>query len=257
MKIVVTGAGSGIGRAACLRLQRDVLARTGVGARIVVVDRVADRIDSVCAELRAEGAEPSGFQGDLSTIETCEALMRFVSERLGGLDLLVNNAGQGRRGALEALATQDWDEVFALVARAPWLLSKLAFPMLQAAGGTIVNVASMSGIQPQPGLGPYSSAKAALVMLTRQMAIEWAPKGIRVNAVSPGFIHTARVDWIYQDERRKADRIAAIPQGRIGAPEDIANVIAFLAGPDAAYMQGENVVVDGAFSLAAMCRVAH
>lgn len=257
MKIIVTGAGSGIGRAACLRLQRDVLARTGAGARIVVVDLVADRIDSVCAELRAEGAEALGFLGDVSKIETCDSLMEFVGERLGGLDLLVNNAGQGRRCPLETLSVQAWDEVFALVARAPWMLSKLAFPMLQTARGTIVNVASMSGIQPQPGLGPYSPAKAALVMLTRQMALEWAGRGIRVNAVSPGFIHTARVDWIYQDARRRDDRIAAIPQGRIGAPEDIANVIAFLAGPDAAYMQGENVVVDGAFSLSAMCRVPH
>lgn len=255
MRAIVTGGGSGIGRATCLRLNRDSLAREGQGAKILVLDIVPERVDAVCAELRAAGATAVGAVLDVTLPQACADAVSQAASAFGGLDVLVNNAGRGKRVPLSELELHDWDDVFALNVRAPWLLSKAAYPLLKESRGSIVSVGSVSGLQAQPGLGPYSPAKAAVIMLTRQMALEWGPEGIRVNAVSPGVIHTPLVDWIYRDPERKAARTRFIPQGRVGTPEDIARVIAFLAGPDADYIQGENVVVDGALSLTAMAQL--
>ena len=255
MRVIVTGGGSGIGRATCLRLNQDSLAREGKGAQIVVADMLAERVDAVCAELRAAGATAVGHVGDVTEPSVCAAIVALTAKEFGGLDVLVNNAGRGKRAPLAELDIADWDYVFALNVRAPWLLAKAAYPLLKAARGKVVSVGSVSGINPQAGLGPYSPAKAALIMFSRQLAIEWAPDGIRVNSVSPGIIHTPLVDWIYSDPVRKAARSKFIPQGRVGQPEDIANVIAFLVGPDADYMQGENVLVDGALGLTSMSQL--
>lgn len=255
MRVIVTGGGSGIGRVTCLRLNQDSLAREGKGAQVVVADLMADRVEAVCEELRAAGATAVGQAGDITEQAVCDAAAALAQSAFGGLDVLVNNAGKGKRVPLTELEVSDWDYVFALNARAPWLLAKACYPMLKAARGKVVTVGSVSGVNPQPGLGPYSPAKAAVIMLMKQMAIEWAPDGIRVNTVSPGVIHTPLVDWIYKDPERKAARTKFIPQGRVGQPEDIANVIAFLAGPDADYMQGENVIVDGALGLTSMAQL--
>jgi glucose 1-dehydrogenase len=256
MRVIVTGGGSGIGRATCLRLNQDAHARTGRGAQIVVADLVPDRVEAVCRELQAAGAQAAvGHVGDVTDPAVCEAAVALAAQHFGGLDVLVTNAGRGKRVPLESLELADWDEVFALNTRAPWLLAKAAFPLLKASRGCVVTVGSVSGVNPQPGLGPYSPAKAAVIMLMRQMAIEWAPHGIRVNTVSPGVIHTPLTDWIYADAERKAARTQFIPKGRVGVPEDIANVIAFLCGPDADYLQGENVIVDGALGLTSMAQL--
>ena len=255
MRVIVTGGGSGIGRATCLRLNQDSLAREGKGAQVVVSDLVADRVEAVCAELRAAGATAVGHVGDVTEQAVCDGAAALALSEFGGLDVLVNNAGKGHRAPLSELDVAAWDYVFALNARAPWMLAKACYPMLKESAGTIVTVGSVSGVNPQPGIGPYSSAKAAVIMLMKQMAIEWAPDGIRVNTVSPGVIHTPLVDWIYKDPERKAARTKFIPKGRVGQPEDIANVIAFLAGPDADYLQGENVIVDGALGLTAMAQL--
>lgn len=252
MRIIVTGGGSGIGRAACLRLNQDSLQRTGKGAQVIVADMLADRVQQVCEELVSAGATAVGHVADIVKPEACTEAVALAEKHFGGLDILVNNAGRGKRAPLVELETSDWDEVFNLNARAPWLLCKASHAMLKVSRGKVVTVGSMSGVNPHAGLGPYSPAKAAAIMFMRQLALEWAPDGIRVNTVSPGIIHTALTDWIYKDPDRKAARTKFIPQGRVGAPEDIANVISFLCGPDADYMQGENLIVDGAFSLTTM-----
>lgn len=255
MRAIVTGGGSGIGRATCFRLNQDCLQREGKGAKIMVLDIVAERVEQVCAELRAAGATVVGEVADVRLPEACTNAVERAAAQFGGLDVLVNNAGRAKRVPLSELEVADWDEVFALNARAPWIVAKAAYPMLKQSRGCIVSIGSVSGMHPQPGLGPYSPAKAAVIMLTQQMALEWGPDGIRVNSVSPGVIHTPNVDWIYKDPERKAARTKFIPKGRVGTPEDIANVVAFLAGPDAEYLQGENIVVDGAISLTAMAQL--
>lgn len=255
MRAIVTGGGSGIGRAICLRLNQDSLRRDGKGAQIMVLDMVAERVEQVCGELRDAGAIPLGEVADITRPDACTAAVERAAGQFGGLDVLINNAGRGKRVPLCELDIADWDDVFALNVRAPWLLAKAAYPLLRQSQGRIVSIGSVSGLHPQPGLGPYSPAKAAVIMLTRQMAIEWGPDGIRVNSVSPGVIHTPLVDWIYNDPERKAARTKFIPQGRVGTPEDIANAVAFLVGPDADYVQGENLVVDGALGLTAMAQL--
>ena len=256
MRVIVTGAGGGIGRATCLRLNQDALSRTGRGAHVLVADIVAERVDAVCRELLEAGAQSAvGHVGDITDPAVCAAIVALAEQRFGGLDVLVNNAGRGKRVPLSELELADWDSVFALNTRAPWLLAKAAYPMLKASHGTVVTVGSVSGVNPQPGIGPYSPAKAAVIMLMRQLAIEWGADGIRVNTVSPGVIHTPLTDWIYKDPKRKAERTKFIPKGRVGVPEDIANVIAFLCSPDADYLQGENVIVDGALGLTSMAQL--
>src|SRR5207245_17348 len=166
-------------------------------------------------------------------------------DRFGGLDGLVSNAGINRPGALLQYAVDDWDRVFAVNTRATWLLAKAAHPALTAARGAIVAVASMSGSNPHANLGAYGPSKAALIMLVQVLAQEFARDGIRVNALSPGMVRTGMTAKVYADPRIAAERDALVPLGRVATPEDMADVIAFLLGPDARYVNGHDLVVDG------------
>jgi NAD(P)-dependent dehydrogenase (short-subunit alcohol dehydrogenase family) len=162
------------------------------------------------------------------------------------LDVLVSNAGIAPGGMLDALDPAVYELTFAVNTRATWLLGKALHPMLKAnGGGAIVATASIAAEEPSAPVGAYSASKAALVMLVRQMAYEWGPDGIRCNCVSPGMTHTGLTDGTYSDPAKKAERAAHVPLRRIADPEDVASVIAFLAGPDAAYVTGVNLVVDG------------
>jgi glucose 1-dehydrogenase len=173
-------------------------------------------------------------------------LVEEAIKALGGLDAVVSNAGVSRPSTLAKLALEDWDYLLAVNARAPWLLAKAAYPALRESHGSFVSVASMSGVQPYPGMGAYSPSKAALLMLVRTLAQEWAGDGIRVNAVSPGLIHTPLTAKVYADAPTKAKREALVPLHRIGDPDaDIAGIVAFLIAPEARYMTGQNILVDG------------
>ena len=183
---------------------------------------------------------------DLAAADAGERVAR-AAEALGPtLDVLVSNAGIAPGALLEQLDTAVYDETFAVNTRATWLLAKALHPLLRAdGGGAVVATASIAAEEPSAPIGAYSASKAALVMLVRQMAYEWGPDGIRCNCVSPGMTHTGLTDGTYSDPARKAERAAHVPLRRIAEPEDVANVIAFLAGPDAAYVTGVNLVVDG------------
>jgi NAD(P)-dependent dehydrogenase (short-subunit alcohol dehydrogenase family) len=143
---------------------------------------------------------------------------------------------------------RDWDHIFAVNTRATWLLAKAAHPALKAARGAIVATGSMSGSNPHANLGAYGPSKAAVIMLVQVLAQEFAPDGIRVNAVSPGMVRTGMTEPVYRDSRLAAERDALVPVGRVATPEDIADVIAFLLGPDARYVNGHDLVVDGGVS---------
>jgi len=140
----------------------------------------------------------------------------------------------------------EWDRVFAVNLRSAWMLARAAYPHLRTSRGAMVAVASMSGIGPYPGGGAYSPSKAALIMLVRQLAQEWAADGIRVNAVSPGLFSTAMAASVYADPQKKAAREALVPLRRIGDPQrDLAGLVEFLLSSDATYLTGQNIVVDG------------
>ena len=172
--------------------------------------------------LAAQGVRATFLTGDLSDPGACAALAARTLDALGGLDAFVSNAGASVPHRLAELAVEDWDRTFAVNTRPTFLLAQAFRPALAASRGSIVAVASMSGLRPHRGLGAYSAAKAALVMLVRVLAQEWAADGIRVNAVAPGMIRTPLTERIYLHADVKARREALVPLGRIGTPEDIA-----------------------------------
>lgn len=249
MRVLVTGASRGIGRAVCLRLARDAAATGGEMKLAACGSAHGEELESLAAEVRELGAECVALLGDLADAEVPGRLVAEACAAFGGLDAVVSNAGIGTPATLLELPLEGWEELFAINARATWLLAKAAHGALSASGGALVTVASMSGTSPQPGLGAYSTTKAALIMLTRQIAQEWAADGIRANAVSPGLVHTPMTEAAYADPDFRARREAMVPARRIAeAGPDIAGVVVFLLGPDAAYITGQNIVVDGGLS---------
>ncbi len=239
MRAVITGAASGIGKAVAARLRADA-GSGGEAAQLLLVDREGDALGKVAAEL---GAVP--LVVDLARADAGEAVAAAAREHLGGLDALISNAGIAVTGALAELSLEDWERTFAVNVRATWLLARAAYPLLRDGGGAIVATASIAARDPSPPIGAYSPSKAALVMLIRQLAFEWGPDGIRCNCVSPGPTHTGMTDATYSDARLRAERAAHMPLRRVGEPQDIAAVIAFLAGPDASFVTGVDVLVDG------------
>src|SRR5262245_54505931 len=166
---------------------------------------------------------------------TVDAPARVVGEavaRFGGLDGLVSNAGVNRPGPLQSYAVEDWDRLFAVNTRATWLLAKAARPSLADSGGAIVVIGSMSGSNAHANLGAYGPSKAAVIMLVKVLAQEFGPQGVRVNAVSPGMVRTGMTAQVYADQQVAAERDALVPVGRVATPEDMADVVAFLLGPD-------------------------
>lgn len=202
-------------------------------------------LDALVGELRAAGADARPFGADLTDPDDCARLVADASDALGGLDGLVCNAGITAPAALADGSLDDWARTFDTNTRAVWPLSRAAHAHLAEAGGAIVAVSSMSGSFPHPGYGAYSAAKAALSMLCRQLAQEWAVHGIRVNTVSPGMIRTPLTESLYHDPEVERLRTELVPLARIGRPEDIAEAVAWLLGPASSHVTGQDLRVDG------------
>ena len=245
MRALVTGAASGIGRATCLRLARDARA-AGRKAQIAAVDLgPSPALDTLVRELGDLGAAALPLSGDMATVDAPARVVEEAITRFGGLDGVVSNAGVNRPGPLARYAVEDWDRMFAVNTRATWLLAKAAHDALATSRGAIVAVASMSGSNAHANLGPYGPSKAALIMLVQVLAQEFGPDGVRVNSLSPGMVRTGMTAKVYENETIAAERDALVPIGRVATPEDMADVIAFLLGPDARYVNGHDLVVDG------------
>ncbi|MYM56411.1 SDR family NAD(P)-dependent oxidoreductase [Thalassovita mangrovi] len=240
--VVVTGGSGGIGRA-CLA------AFHGAGARVVSLDYAAKNAEAAAAAIDPGGARAMGLGCDVSSESSVALAAQAVADTWGGADILVNNAGILRPGPLADLPLADWDRMLQ-VNLSGCLLTAQAFGRQIAAKGTgsLVHVASISASQPQPFSGAYSPGKAGLTMLSRQLAYEWGPKGIRSNVVSPGLVLTPLSEAFYADETVKAAREALVPMGRIGHAEDMADAALFLASPRAGYVNGQEIVVDGGLS---------
>lgn len=245
---LVTGATGGIGRGICFALIAQAR-KDGAAIRIsAAASQAGDKLDSLLAELRAAGATASGVTGDITDPAQCAAMVAQALAAGGDLTALVCNAGASGPGQLADLPVAQWDTTFNLNTRSAWLLAQSARPQLARTGGSITAVASMSGLTPHPGYGAYSAAKAALIMLCRQLAQEWAADGIRVNTVCPGMIRTPLTEPVYQDAETLLKREALVPLGRIGRADDIGAAVAFLASAGASYITGQNLVVDGGIS---------
>jgi len=250
MHAIVTGAARGIGRAIALRIARDHGTRGPV--RLVLADRHADELDQLRAELRElHGADAAIVAGDLAQADCIESIAE-AARALGRLDGIASNAGFSIPGPLLDYDPAHWDQVFAVHVRAPWLLGRACHPMLKQSRGSIVITSSISATHPTAPLGPYSPSKAAAVMLARQMALEWGLDGIRVNCVSPGLVETPGTAAVYQQPQAREQRAARIPLRRIGEPAEIAGAVSFLLGPDASYVNGAELLVDGGLNTALM-----
>jgi len=255
MQVLVTGASAGIGGAICLRLARDAK-RDGREIQIAAAEyQRTDANDALKAELEGLGAEVITPYGDLSDAAAPAALVAAAVDAFGGLNAVVSNAGFVAPGRLNELSLDDWDKVMNVNARAGWLLAKAAFPYLKTSGGSYVAIASMSGMGPHVGLGAYSPSKAACINVTAMLAQEWAVDGVRANSIAPGMIRTPFNANVYADAELAQRRDEAVPIGRVGTPEDIADVAAFLLSDDARYMTGQNICVDGGFASSILAHV--
>jgi meso-butanediol dehydrogenase/(S,S)-butanediol dehydrogenase/diacetyl reductase len=231
---IVTGGASGIGEATVRRLHAE-------GATVVVADIRPDAIAALTDEL---GGRAVAHQVDMLDLPGVEAMVAGVAERHGGLDILVNNAGVGSFGRVTDIDLAHWREVMAVDVEGLMWASRAAIPHLAKRGGCIVNVASVAGVAGDYDFAAYNAAKAAVINLTRAMALDHAPD-VRVNAVSPGLTRTPLAVGLTGNPEIMAAWRDGLPLGRPAEPAEIASAIAFLASADASYVNGHNLVVDG------------
>lgn len=246
---LITGAGSGIGKAAAVRLANE-------GARVILVGRTKSKLVQVANEINAAQKVPKAdiFTADVSDEEDVRELSDFVKEQYGDLHILVNNAGGSVHSKILDTTASDWDFVQKTNLKSVFLVSKMLGELMAKAvqneteftfNRSIVNIASLSGHQAGAHIPHYSAAKAGVINFTRALALELSPYGIRVNSISPGFVETP----LTEEGMRNEQFVKAIRKNtalrRAGKPEEIANVIAFVASREASYMTGSDVLVDG------------
>jgi NAD(P)-dependent dehydrogenase (short-subunit alcohol dehydrogenase family) len=236
---IVTGGGQGIGKAVCLAFAK-------AGADVLVADIVPKAAKEVCEKIQAIGRDCISFDLDVSNGKQVREMVKTAIDKFGKIDVLANVAGIGRKSPIEDVSEEDWDRVIAVNLKGTFLAAQaVGRQMIKQEGGSIVNFASVSAHTPQVYLGAYSPSKAGVLLLTKQMAVEWAKYNIRVNALSPGPIRTPLTDAIYNTDELRKGRARAVPMNRFGAPEEIAKTVLFLASDDSAYITGHSIVIDG------------
>ena len=244
-RALVTGGGQGIGRAFAHALAE-------AGAQVAVIDLDGARAQQVVDELAAKGGTAVAIAADVSAPDAASRYVAEVVERLGGLEIAINNAGVNRNSPAEETSLAEWDEVFAINTRAVFLGCQAAAAVMLPAGyGKIINTASMASlIVPHPQKqAAYNAAKAAVVQLTRTLAAEWADRGVRVNCMSPGIIRTALIDESEELRPLVDEWLTQIPLGRLGEVTDLQAGIVYLASGASDYMTGHNLVIEGGQTL--------
>lgn len=243
--VIVTGAAGGIGSAISARFAAE-------GALVIVTDVNAEGVEATAAAIRATGGRARPFASDIATPEGCTAIIANVIATEGRIDVLCNNAGINRRGNLLALTPEDWRLSFAINIDAMFHLCQAVLPhMIAAGGGAIVNTASQWGLHPAPNHIAYNVSKAAVASFSQNLARDYAPQKVRVNAVCPGEILTPMLEaGVKRAGRTLADLDKMVPYGRIGKPEEVAALVAFLASDEAAFICGSLVEITGAQAVA-------
>lgn len=247
---VVTGGANGIGRAIVQALAEN-------GARVVIIDVEEAAAARAAGEVRDAGGDCLALQGDVTDAAAMEAAAREVARRFGRIDILVNNAGvntSGGRVPVHEYSLDDWHRLLNVDLNGVFYVSRAAIPvMLAGGGGRIVNISSIAGLVPLRLQSAYVAAKAGVANLTRSMALELGPRGIRVNAVAPGSTLTRGTEALFYGPdgaytERAASLVSHIPLGRPGQPEEIAHAAVFLVSPEASYVHGHVLVVDGGWT---------
>jgi len=235
---IVTGSSRGIGEAIALRLADE-------GANVAVcASRSIDGAEDVAAKIRAKGQEALAIKADVSQTEDVDALVKTVIDAWGKIDILVNNAGITRDNLIMRMKEDEWDAVLDVNLKGAYRCIKaVTRPMMKARTGRIINVSSVVGLMGNAGQINYAASKSGLIGVTKSAAKELASRNITVNAVAPGFIPTDMTAELTDELKTKL--IEQIPLGSLGKPEDIAAAVAFLASPDANYITGQVIVVDG------------
>jgi NAD(P)-dependent dehydrogenase (short-subunit alcohol dehydrogenase family) len=240
---IVTGAARGIGEACARRFAAD-------GASVLLSDVIQDEGEAAAASIRASGGSATFAQHDVSDEERWIQVVALARQEFGRLDVLVNNAGIGTFEDVEQETLEGWDRLISINQTGVWLGMKHAAPaMKESGGGSIVNLSSIFGaVGGFGGSIAYHASKGAVRLMTKSAAIRWAKEGIRVNSVHPGFIDTPMLDLAKEDAQTLDAIVSMTPMGRLGRPEEIAGVVAFLASDDATYMTGSEVYVDGGWT---------
>jgi NAD(P)-dependent dehydrogenase (short-subunit alcohol dehydrogenase family) len=239
---IVTGAGSGIGRACAVALARE-------GTRVALVGRRKERLEETAREI---GDSALVLAADVSQQKEITRVVDHTVSRFGGINVLLNNAGVLHIGTAEQITEQQWDETFHLNVRGLWLLSRAVLPhMRNAGGGSIINMASVLGINGARNRASYAPSKGAVVLLTKCMAIDHGHEHIRVNAICPSFVETdltaAVLSKAPDPKAVRTERIALHPLGRLGQPDDIAGLAVYLASDESSWVTGATFPVDGGY----------
>jgi NAD(P)-dependent dehydrogenase (short-subunit alcohol dehydrogenase family) len=247
---LITGGGSGLGLAVARQMSSE-------GASVVLVDWDAASLDAAEKEIARDGRKVRSLRGDVSEEGTATAAVGIARSEFGRLDVLFNNAGIDPLRARSVIETEvaDWDRVLDVNVKSAYLMSRAAIPLMrEGGGGSIVNTASIAGLKPAGDEAAYSVSKAAMVSLTGTLALDFAADGIRANCVCPGYMEMVMTDrrrdlTDEQQAARAAGAAARVPLGRQGRYEEVARAVLFLAGPDASYITGASLVVDGGLLL--------
>jgi 2-deoxy-D-gluconate 3-dehydrogenase len=238
---LVTGARQGIGRALAVGLAR-------AGAHVIATSREADGLGDVAGELDALGAEHLELGLDVADVSSIKESVARATDRWGRLDVVINNAGVPLRKAAIEISPQEWDQVLDVNLRGVFFMCQEAAGRMDA-GGSIVNLSSTFAKVAVAERAAYAAAKAALEQLTRVLALEWAPRGITVNAIAPTTIVTESRRELFADEAVRQARIRDIPLGRLGEPDDLLGTVLLLAGAAGRFITGTTIAVDGGYTL--------
>jgi 3-oxoacyl-[acyl-carrier protein] reductase len=236
-KAIVTGASRGIGQAIALSLARE-------GASVACVARSTEAVAGTVAAIQALGRKAQGYAVDVSDTSAVETLVDQISQDFDGFDILVNNAGVTKDTLLIRMSAQDWDTVLDTNLKGAFNWCKpVARALLRQRSGRIVNISSVIGLIGNAGQANYAASKAGLIGFTKSVARELAPRGVTVNAVCPGFIETDMTKDLSEEIKQKV--LQMIPMQKLGNVDDVANLVTFLCGPNAAYITGQALAVDG------------
>jgi NAD(P)-dependent dehydrogenase (short-subunit alcohol dehydrogenase family) len=242
---LITGASRGIGRATARQLAAS-------GAKVVVSSRKQQACEEVVSEIRAAGGEAVAFACHVGEQDRLREMVAFVTDRWGGIDILVCNAATNPvYGSISTLSDEAFTKIMTVNVQSTIWLCNLVLPgMAERGGGSVIMMSSIASLRGTATIGAYGMSKAAEAALTRNLAVEWGPRGVRINAIAPGVVNTDFARELVNDPVRRAQMENRTPLRRFGEPEDIAGIVHFLASPASAYITGQLIVADGGETIA-------